>query len=367
MQRLLDQAAILLLCLVGAYFTTGLGTEIVAAMLTAVCAAMLATYFSIDGRKTGGRESVWISSWICLAYAAAGIFRAELLLFLPAMIYICLDEERPAFKWCWAVPAAAGLASGAADDIWIVLLLGSLAALMQYRRASFDSMRGEYRNMQDAARERSMRLEQKTRELREKQDYEVRLAMLSERNRIAREIHDNVGHLLTRCILQVKAMEVVHQGETEIGEQLEAVRDTLTDAMNNVRNSVHDLHDDAADLGMELRSLAREFTFCPVKLSYDGGSPPREVRLCILGIVKEALSNIARHSDADRAAVTVVEHPAFYQLVIEDNGSVWETESPEGIGLENMRERVSVFHGVFRIIRDSGFRIFVTIPKEGKR
>ena len=78
MQRLLDQAAILLLCLVGAYFTTGLGTEIVAAMLTAVCAAMLATYFSIDGRKTGGRESVWISSWICLALSLIHIYCREM-------------------------------------------------------------------------------------------------------------------------------------------------------------------------------------------------------------------------------------------------------------------------------------------------
>ena len=49
------------------------------------------------------------------------------------------------------------------------------------------------------------------------QDYEIYLATLKERNRIAREIHDNVGHMLTRSILQLGALSVINKDETEIG------------------------------------------------------------------------------------------------------------------------------------------------------
>jgi len=62
----------------------------------------------------------------------------------------------------------------------------------------------------------AMLLRQKNRELIEKQDYEIRLATLNERGRIAREIHDHVGHLLSRSILQIGALMVTKGREQRI-------------------------------------------------------------------------------------------------------------------------------------------------------
>lgn len=198
------------------------------------------------------------------------------------------------------------------------------------------------------------------------QDYEVELATLAERNRIAREIHDNVGHLLTRSILQVSAMLVVHSGNTELKEPLLAVKDTLSDAMDNVRQSVHNLHEESINLQQQLTRLTDDFTFCPVQLTYDSTPLPKELNYTFIAIVKEALSNIARHSNATRASVSVLEHPSLYQLRIHDNGTLQTQDSPDGIGLFNMEERIRALDGNFHIDRTNGFKIFISIPKRGK-
>ena len=79
------------------------------------------------------------------------------------------------------------------------------------------------------------------------QDYEIYLATLKERNRIAREIHDNVGHMLTRSILQLGALSVINKDET-VGEAINDLSGTLNTAMTSIRSSVHDLHDDSIAL-----------------------------------------------------------------------------------------------------------------------
>jgi len=100
-------------------------------------------------------------------------------------------------------------------------------------------------------------------------------------------------------------------------------------------------------------------------LDYDIHSNP-DIRLkyAFLSIVKEALANIIRHSDASRASITCREHPALYQLIIEDNGTVKDYDAGSGIGLKNITDRVDAFHGNINITTDHGFKIFITIPKE---
>jgi signal transduction histidine kinase len=96
-------------------------------------------------------------------------------------------------------------------------------------------------------------LEQKNKALMEKQDYEVRVATLRERNRIARDIHDHVGHLLTRAILQLGAIQTVSRGGP-LHEPLSGLKQTLDDSMTEIRRSLHDLHDASVDLAVELEA-----------------------------------------------------------------------------------------------------------------
>ena len=115
------------------------------------------------------------------------------------------------------------------------------------------------------------------------------------------------------------------------------MRDTLSGAMDSIRRSVHDLHDESVDLHMQLEAMRRDCTFCPVKLDYDSGEMDRGLKLAFLAIVREALSNVMRHSDATMASVTVREHPALYLSLIH---IWWEAEMPTAgemtHGLENL-------------------------------
>ena len=93
---------------------------------------------------------------------------------------------------------------------------------------------------------------------------------------------------------------------------------------------------------------------------------PRKVKYCFLAIAKEAFANVVRHSDADKVTVFVCEHPGFYQMSVEDNGtsaSLPEETGQGGIGLANMKDRVQALGGTIHFFAEQGFRILLSVPK----
>ena len=303
------------------------------------------------------------ASVLCLALSLLFCLDSLWLYFLPVIIYCCLGRRLVLFRFLWVLPFCYALLTGISFSTVFLILLSLFAILLDHRTKKSEELRIHFHQIQDLTKENELQLEKKNRELLEKQDYEVRLATLSERNRIAREIHDNVGHLLTRALLQVGALEVVYKKEPELTGQLSAVKATLSDAMDNIRQSVHGLHEESFDLKTQIETLIREFPFCPVTLEYSAGQIPKEIQYCLTAIIKEALSNTARHSKATAASIRLMEHPGFYQLIIQDNGSGSTSTGTQGIGLTNMKERVELLHGVFRMEVQHGFRLFISIPK----
>ncbi len=301
------------------------------------------------------------------AYCLFCFLKPGFLVFLPPVVYCCAGCRHWYFRFCWLLALLVPAGERDLAGFFSITVFCGLAFLLAHRTAAFEETRKRYFEMEDITREKALHLEQKNRELMEKQDYEIRLATLGERNRIAREIHDNVGHLLTRSLLQVSAMEVIHKEDGALTEQLVQVKGTLSEAMDSVRKSVHDLHEEAVDLEEQLRQMAEAFTFCPVTVHYRAGEAvPKQVRYCFIAIAREGLSNIARHSNASRAEISVICHPAVYQMVIRDNGTINSTVDPAGIGLQNIRERVGAIGGIFRVEKEQGFRLFVSVPRGGK-
>lgn len=327
----------------------------IAAMLFAVILTALCSYLNV-------RSSFLIHVLFC----AAACLWPLLFPFLPLAAYDGMVQNSIKHRYLWLLPLLRGLHSPSRLAWLTCAALCMLAVYLELQSAQYQKLLQKYHRVQDDTTEAAILLKQKNKELMKNQDYEVELATLAERNRIAREIHDNVGHLLTRSILQVSAMLVVHSGNTELKEPLLAVKDTLSDAMDNVRQSVHNLHEESINLQQQLTRLTDDFTFCPVQLTYDSTPLPKELNYTFIAIVKEALSNIARHSNATRASVSVLEHPSLYQLRIHDNGTLQTQDSPDGIGLFNMEERIRALDGNFHIDRTNGFKIFISIPKRGK-
>ncbi len=234
-----------------------------------------------------------------------------------------------------------------------------------------DKLTSSLQKTRDDSTELTLLLQDKNRSLRDKQDYEIYAATLKERNRIAREIHDNVGHLLSRAILITGAMKMTNQ-ISGLQEPFESLDSSLGEAMDSIRKSVHDLHDDAVDLEKALEEIIADFSFCSVDFSYHlSKTIAREVKYNVIAIVKEALNNVMKHSNANLVQLTVSESEDLYQVMIEDNGTTISPNTPtnplnietSGIGLINMTERVKKLHGTITFYSQNGFRIYIKLPK----
>ena len=224
-------------------------------------------------------------------------------------------------------------------------------------------------SMRDASMEHDMLMEQMNHQLIEKQNAQIYNATLKERNRIAREIHDNVGHMITRSILQVGAIGVINTDE-RLKAPIADLKSTLDTAMDSMRKSVHDLYDESVDLRQAFAKLKPTDSTFAFSLEYDcEDDVPRDVKYAFIAIAKEAVNNAVKHSNGDEIRIIVREHPAFYQLEIMDNGTSADErrisgETGDGIGIKNINERVAAIGGTMRIKADDGFMIFVTLMKK---
>lgn len=269
-----------------------------------------------------------------------------------------------------------GIQNGGGERFAFLLIFSAAAVVLAIRTGKQERLEDEMIRMRDTSTELNLALEEKNRNLIAQQDNEIYLATLKERNRIAREIHDNVGHMLSRSILQVGALQTVYKKEEPLREQLCSVNDTLNQAMTSIRESVHDLHDDSIDLEQAMSEIIKPMRESyRITLDYDMGKEvPRNIKYCFLTATREAMSNIVKHSNAKEICITLREHPVLFQLKIEDDGTKEGTFLPagevltssHGMGLSNMRSRVETLNGTFRVSTEDGFRIFISIPKEKK-
>lgn len=252
------------------------------------------------------------------------------------------------------------------DNVFLLLLI-LVSVLLKYMLDHIFSMQKTLIELRDTAVERQMAVEEKNRVLCDNQDNSVYLATLQERNRIAREIHDNVGHMLTRSILQTGAIKTINK-DSNLAPLLDGLHDSLNTAMNNIRESVHDLHDESVDLTATIQEIMDTATGFHTYLSIDTDlNIPRDVKYGFIAIVKEAVNNAVKHSNGNQISVIIREHPGFYQLQIEDNGKNSKANEKNGIGLQNISDRVKELGGTVSINTGDGFRIFVSIMKPGGR
>ena len=255
------------------------------------------------------------------------------------------------------------------NDILEVVLLMAFAVMLSYFTELLLGYQMKMHSMRDASMEHDMLMEQMNHQLIEKQNAQIYNATLKERNRIAREIHDNVGHMITRSILQVGAIGVINTDE-KLKAPIADLKSTLDTAMDSMRKSVHDLYDESVDLRQALAKLKPTDSAFAFSLEYDcEDDVPRDVKYAFIAIAKEAVNNAVKHSNGDEIRIIVREHPAFYQLEIMDNGTTADErrlsgETGDGIGIKNIKERVAAIGGTMRIKAADGFMIFVTLMKK---
>ena len=256
----------------------------------------------------------------------------------------------------------------------LALAICALAALLALRTLQEETVRMSLHAVRDDLREKVLTLQDTNARLLHAQDHELRAAALSERTRIAREIHDGVGHLLTRLLLQVKALQVVHRDAPGVVDDLTTLDDGLDEALDSMRRSVHALSDDGEELATSLNLLGSRCGIDSVSVDCSTeAEPPAAVARCVVAVVREALTNAARHGKARSARVAVTDYPAFWQVTVDNDGVVPDEDEPavdgrggSGLGLRSMTERVEALGGRVRITLRPRFTVFATIPKDGQ-
>lgn len=320
------------------------------------------------------------NSQICLItfliYVTICCFVPLYIIFLPVLHY---DIFSSVFRWAGLGIIFPFLAFWDTYNLTVILLtvlFFLFSALLSYKTASIELLKEDYNNFRKTAHELSLAQEAKSKSLLENQDYQIQTATLNERNRISKEIHDHVGHVLSRSLLQIGALLTIAR-EPVVKEGLEDLKASISEGMDSIRASIHNIHDESIDLKANLEKLVNAFTFCPIDFTYMIKIPPAlKIKYCFIAITKEGLSNIIKHSNADKVILSLTEDNASYYFLLEDNGvvepvkqleirkSLARSEFTEGLGLQSLYDRVKGFNGVFKISMEHGFKIEITIPKE---
>jgi signal transduction histidine kinase len=198
-------------------------------------------------------------------------------------------------------------------------------------------------------------------------------ATLQERNRIAREIHDALGHALTAQSIQLENAQLFLPPDAEkTASFLQEAKQLGSRALQEVRRSISTLRANplqgqtletaiakAVDEFRQTSGILPDFR---IQLSQP---IPTEISTALYRITQESLTNIYKHSAATQVSIDLRETPEAIQLQIKDNGQGFNPErNTTGFGLQGMRERTTALGGQFFLASQpgKGCRITVSIP-----
>ena len=244
----------------------------------------------------------------------------------------------------------------------IILFISFLALYFSHSTDKEENIVLEYRTMRDSLKEDTLFLKKYNEQLTLDREKNIHIAILTERNRIAREIHDSIGHAISSSILQVKAIKII--GDKSLNEPLDQLQNTLNNGMNDIRKSLQGLRDESLDLESRIENLIDEIPHMTVDFLYNIDEElDYNLKFDILSIVKEAITNTVKHSNANHLKITMIAQPKFYTIIVEDNGMDQPDFYHKGIGLDYIRETANKYDGLFNYKFDNGFKIHITLMK----
>jgi signal transduction histidine kinase len=213
------------------------------------------------------------------------------------------------------------------------------------------------------------------------QAYSEQMAELSavrERNRIAREIHDTLGHSLTLLAVQLEtATQLEMRSDARLHDELVAARQIAKSCLADVRHSVENLRPDASAIGQLEEALQQLVAMAQrtspqthIALDLEEATLPLgwEQRQTLYRCAQEALTNIRKHARATRVLLRLSTSDELAELTVLDDGQ-GSVSLPTGIeapgfGLLGMRERVANLHGTLSVgpAAGGGWRVEATLP-----
>lgn len=262
------------------------------------------------------------------------------------------------------------------DSLVLFLLFVGSLFILSYMTTLYRAKQ-ESQNLYDRLRLSEEKLHIANRELENYASSIEEIAILKERNRISREVHDGVGHVLSTTMIQLSAMERIGKIEgNTLGEMAGNLREFVNESFSEVKTAIRELKPSEYE---SYEGLIRISELCKKVESLSD----LEVRLTITGerwnlkdiqemnlyrIIQETLSNCIKHSKANKVLIVISFDDTNLMLVIKDNGCGVDKIRESGIGIKSIKERTKELFGTVEYIsnENEGFTTKVIIPKEGE-
>lgn len=373
------------LALISASFETLTPASVVGLMVLGTMYTMLGVYaYGYVTRHPNRRNlagyfgaQVLISGWIVTLGHGTG-FNALLMLPLAGQAVVLLSTQGVYLACAAILVAYVGAVyqnNGSLSTLWdgLVSFLAGLVFVVVFTRLTVEEERAR-REIERLARE----LEQANQNLREFALQSAELAANRERNRLAREIHDGLGHYLTTIFMQIQAGQAVMGSDPDrANEVLDKARSLTQSALAEVRQSVAALRSASSqdrplpDLIAALLAESQEDHLEAIlKIVGSPRSLPPQVEMTCFRTAQEGLNNVRKHSQATRMSILIdYTNPDRVHLEISDNGTGAPASEPSaerpGFGLLGVRERVHLLGGEISIITHAGNGFILSIEVPG--
>lgn len=287
---------------------------------------------------------------------------------------IAVERLSPRWRWLMygTVLVVIVLPIGYYSTWGTALMNGGIISTAIFFVVMFTQLRLNEQEARVKAEELAHKLEVANHQLAEYASQAEELAATQERNRLAREIHDNLGHYLTIVNVQIEAAKVTCESEPARAlEALGKAQELAKKGLTSVRESVAALRvspveDRSIDEAIgELIEETKAFGI-PTEFKTLGNIKPIESKsaLALYRVVQEGLTNVRKHASASHVEVELdFSQAEVIRLTLKDDG-VGAADTDGGFGLIGLRERVQLLGGEFRIHTQpgKGFRIEVTLP-----
>ncbi|MFD0697608.1 sensor histidine kinase [Paenibacillus sp. GCM10027628] len=200
------------------------------------------------------------------------------------------------------------------------------------------------------------------------------LTLLEERNRMAREMHDTVGHTFTSVIMGMDAVSYLIEASPEKAKsKLDVLRNVTRNGLEEVRRSIHQMVPGGEDmmLSQQLTRLANEFalhtgTKICFKTNGDEYEIPKQTKLSLIRCLQESLTNAKRHGRANTVEIILTYGEDVVDLRIEDDG-IGTEQLKVGFGINAMQERISALQGTLQVSSAPGQGTIVSCSIPAKR
>ncbi|MFZ3590475.1 sensor histidine kinase [Bacillus sp. DJP31] len=203
-----------------------------------------------------------------------------------------------------------------------------------------------------------------------------KLALVEERNRMARDLHDSIGHHFTSVTVGLDAISYMIETHPKLAaEKVNKLADISREGLTEVRRTIHQIApaEDDLPLSIQLEQLTKEFgehTSTDINFNIEGKEPElaSHIKLTFVRCLQECMTNAKRHGEARSISVSIRFTEEYIELKVYNNGRRMDA-GKYGFGLISMKNRLEERNGTLQIENDEveeGITIVCTVPVGGK-